>query len=103
MKKFFKKIYFIFGILIFYNLNLGEKLLASDKSYKWHPVGVDQYGNITEWINISSFKDLNKDSFRLQMKLLEENKAILARLDLNCRNKDYYLEKKNNVPERDLE
>tara|TARA_Y100001978_G_scaffold72573_1_gene65086 strand:+ start:225 stop:983 length:759 start_codon:yes stop_codon:yes gene_type:complete len=100
MKNFLKKIYPIFGILLFYNLNLGEKLLASGKSFKWHPVGVDQYGNITEWINISSFKDLNKDSFRLQMKLLEENKVILARLDLNCRNKDYYLRKRGQMSQK---
>ena len=100
MKKILKKIYPIFGILLFYNLNLGEKLLASGKSFEWHPIGVDQYGNIKEWINISSFKDLNKDSFRLQMKLLEEDKAILARLDLNCRNKDYYLRKKRTMSQK---
>ena len=100
MKNFLKKIYPIFGILLFYNSNLGEKLMARGKSFEWHPVGVDQYGNITEWINISSFKDLNKDSFRLQMKLLEENKAILARLDLNCRNKDYYLRKKRKMSQK---
>jgi len=97
MKKFFKKIYPIFGILLFYNLNLGEKLLANSKSFEWQPVGVDQYGNITKWINIKSFKELNKDSFRLKIKLLKENKAFLARLDLNCRNKDYYLRKKGEM------
>ncbi|WP_288262722.1 hypothetical protein [uncultured Prochlorococcus sp.] len=100
MKNFLKKIYPIFGILLFYNLNPGEKLFANGKSFEWYPVGVDQYGNITEWINISSFKTLNKDSFRLQMKLLEENKVILGRLDLNCRNKDYYLRKRGKMSQK---
>ena len=100
MKNFLKKIYPIFGILLFYNLSLTEKLFANDKSFEWQPVGVDQYGNITEWIDISSFKDLNKDSFRLRMKLLEENKVVPARLDLNCRNKDYYLRKRGKMSQK---
>ena len=100
MKNFLKKIYPFFGILLFYNVNLGEKLLANEKSFEWQPVGVDQYGNITEWIDVLSLKDLNKDSFRLRMKLLEENKVVLARLDLNCRNKDYYLRKRGKMSQK---
>ena len=100
VKKFYKRLYPLFSFLIISNLNLGEKLLANSKSFKWQPFGVDQYGNITEWVNLSSFKELNKDSFRLQMKLLEENKPILARLDLNCRNKDYYLRKKRKMSQK---
>ena len=100
MKIFYKKIYPLFAILFFYNLNLSEKLLAKSKSFEWLPVGVDRYGNITEWINLSGYKELNKDSFRLQMKLVEGNKQILGRLDINCRNKDYYLRKKRKMSQR---
>ena len=34
------------------------------------------------------------------MKLVEGNKQILGRLDINCRNKDYYLRKKKQMSQR---
>ena len=95
-----KKLYPIFGILLFYQLNITGKLFANTKSYKWHPVGVDNYGNITQWINLLSYESLNNDSFRMQIKLLEGNKQILGRLDINCRNKDYYLRKRKQMSQR---
>ena len=61
---------------------------------------VDTYGNITQWINLSSYKQLNNDSFRMQMKLVEGNKQILGRLDFNCRNKVYYLRKRKQMSQR---
>ena len=95
-----KKLYPIFGILLFYYLNNAGKLLANSKSFEWHPIGVDNYGNITQWINLLSYKSLNNDSFRIQMKLVEGNKQILGRLDINCRNKDYYLRKRKQMSQR---
>ena len=95
-----KKLYTIFGVLLFYFLNSPEKLLANTKSFEWQPVGVDNYGNITQWINLLSYEPLNKDSFRMQMKLVEGNKQILGRLDINCRNKDYYLRKRKQMSQR---
>ena len=84
----------------FFNLNFNEKLLANSKSFEWFPVGVDNYGNITQWINLLSYKPLNNDSFRMQMKLIEGNKQILGRLDINCRNKDYFLRKRKQMSQR---
>ena len=95
-----KKLYPIFGILLFYHLNYGGKLFANTKSFEWQPVGVDNYGNITQWINLLSYETLNNDSFRMQMKLVEGNKQILGRLDINCRNKDYYLRKRKQKSRR---
>ena len=95
-----KKLYTIFGVLLFYFLNSPEKLLANTKSFEWQPVGVDNYGNITQWINLLSYEPLNNDSFRMQMKLVEGNKQILGRLDINCRNKDYYLRKRKQMSQR---
>ena len=100
MKNFYKKLYYIFGILLFYHLNFIGKLSANTKSFEWYPVGVDNYGNITQWINLLSYKSLNNDSFRMQMKLVEGNKQILGRLDINCRNKDYYLRKRKQMYQR---
>ncbi|WP_152556196.1 hypothetical protein [Prochlorococcus marinus] len=73
---------------------------ANIKSFEWHPVGVDNYRNITQWINLLSYEPLNNNSFRMQMKLIEGNKQILGRLDINCRNKDYYLRKKREMSQR---
>jgi hypothetical protein len=98
--KIYKNLYTIFGVLLFYYLNFPEKLLANTKSFEWQPVGVDNYGNITQWINLLSYEPLNKDSFRMQMKLVEGNKQILGRLDINCRNKDYYLRKRKQMSQR---
>ena len=95
-----KKLYTIFGILLFYFLNSPEKLFANTKSFEWQPVGVDNYGNITQWINLLSYETLNDDSFRMQMKLADGNKEILGRLDINCRNKDYYLRKRKKMSQR---
>ncbi len=95
-----KKLYTIFGILLFYYLNFPEKLFANTKSFEWQSVGVDNYGNITQWINLLSYEPLNNDSFRMQMKLVEGNKQILGRLDINCRNKDYFLRKRKQMSQR---
>ena len=97
---FYKKLYPIIGILLFYSLSSTGKLFANTKSFEWHPVGVDNYGNITQWINLLSKKPLNNDSFRMQMKLIEGNKQILGRIDINCRNKDYYLRKGKKMSQR---
>ncbi len=100
MKNLYKKLYPIFSILLFSNLNYIDKLFASTKSFVWQPVGVDNYGNITQWVNLLSLEPLNNDSFRMQMKLVEGNKQILGRLDINCRNKDYYLRKKGKMSQK---
>ncbi len=100
MKIFCNRLYPIFSILLLYNIGLNEKLLANAKSFEWEPIGIDQYGNIKSWINLGSYKELNKDSFRLQIKLIEKNKQILGRLDINCRNKDFYLRKKKQMSQK---
>ena len=100
VKIFYIKLLSLFSFLLFHNLSLSEKLLAKNNTFEWHPVGVDNYGNITQWINLLSYKTLNNDSFRMQMKLVEGNKQILGRLDINCRNKDYYLRKRKQMSQR---
>ena len=95
-----KKLFPIFGVLLFCHLNITGKLFAKPKSFEWHPIGVDKYGNITQWINLLSYEPLNNDSFRMQMKLVEGSKQILGRLDINCRNKDYYLRKRKQMSQR---
>jgi len=98
--KIYKKLFPILGVLLFYHLNITGKLFANPKSFEWHPIGVDKYGNITQWINLLSYEPLNNDSFRMQMKLVEGSKQILGRLDINCRNKDYYLRKRKKMSQR---
>ena len=96
----FHKKLFTIAVLFLFFLNFPEKLFANTKDFEWQPVGVDNYGNITQWINLLSYKPLNNDSFRMQMKLVEGNKQILGRLDINCRNKDYYLRKRKQMSQR---
>ena len=100
MKIFHIRVFPLLIFLIFSNLIFSEKLFANSKSFEWYPVGFDNYGNITQWINLLSYKPLNNDSFRMQMKLVEGNKQILGRLDINCRNKDYYLRKRKQMSQR---
>ena len=100
MRKFYIKIFPILSFLLFTNLNFNEKLLAKNSKFDWLPIGFDNYGNITQWINLLSYKSLNKDSFRIQVKLVEGSKQILGRLDINCRNKDYYLRKRKQMSQR---
>ena len=100
MKKFHIKIFPILSSILFCNLITGGKLLANSNSFEWLPIGFDNYGNITQWINLLSYKSLNKDSFRMQMKLIEGSKQILGRIDINCRNKDFYLRKKRQMSQK---
>ena len=100
MRKFHIKVFPILSSILFLNLFTSGKLLANSNSFEWQPVGVDNYGNITQWINLLSYEPLNNDSFRMQMKLVEGNKQILGRLDINCRNKDYYLRKRKQMSQR---
>ncbi len=93
VRNFYIKVFPILSFLLFINLSFSEKLLAKNNKFEWLPIGFDNYGNITQWINLLSYKSLNKDSFRMQMKLVEGSEQILGRLDINCRNKDYYLRK----------
>ena len=45
---FYKKLYPILGILLFYSLSNTGKMFGNTKSFEWYPVGVDNYGNITQ-------------------------------------------------------
>ena len=101
MRRIYWKISFILGFFAFIDINLAGKLFANNNRLQWQPIGVDKYGNITKWINLSSHKTLNKDSFRIQVKLEEENKQILGRLDINCRNRDYYLRKRRQMSQHE--
>ncbi len=100
MLNFLKKLSPIFSVLLISQLSFTDKLSANTKSFEWHPIGFDNYMNITQWINLLSYEPINNDSFRMQMKLLEGNKQVLGRLDINCRNKDYYLRKKREMSQR---
>ena len=58
----------------------------------WIPFGFDKTGNAVNFVQLLSYKKLNKNSFRLKSKFTNENnEQIEGKLDINCENKDYYI------------
>tara|TARA_Y100001968_G_C19443290_1_gene763797 strand:+ start:612 stop:1388 length:777 start_codon:yes stop_codon:yes gene_type:complete len=58
----------------------------------WFPFGFSENGNAVNWAQLLSYKKLNANSFRLKSKFLYTNNEIIeGKLDVNCKNKDYYL------------
>ena len=57
----------------------------------WIPIGFNELGVAVAWIRVSTYEPLNENSFRFQSKYKPENSnQIEGRLDINCKNKDYY-------------
>ena len=58
----------------------------------WFPFGYDRTGNAVNFVQLLSYKELNKNSFRLKSKFTNiNNEQIEGKLDINCENKDYYI------------
>ena len=58
----------------------------------WVPFGYDKNGNTVNYVQLLSYKKLNKNSFRLKSKFTNtNNEQIEGKLDVNCKNKDYYI------------
>ena len=58
----------------------------------WFPFGFDKNGTPVNFVQLLSFKKLNKNSFRLKSKFTNTSREqIEGKLDINCDNKDYYI------------
>jgi len=58
----------------------------------WFPFGFDKKGNAVNFVQLLSYKKLNKNSFRLKSKFNNiNNQQMEGKLDINCENKDYYI------------
>ncbi len=76
-----------------------RKVCAGKKTNKksiqygnWFPFGFDKNGDAVNFVQLLSYKKLNKNSFRLKSKFLDiDNQQIEGKLDVNCENKDYYI------------
>ena len=61
----------------------------------WFPIGYNENRIATSWVQLKSYKELNKDSFRLQGKTTYDNGVqVIGKLDVNCKNKDWYFRPK---------
>lgn len=66
-----------------------QSVLASNDS--WFAVGFSQNRIAQAWVQLRSFIVLNEFSFRLNAKSANEKGVqIVGRLDINCKNKDWY-------------
>ena len=76
----------IFGLVLAAPL---QAALASSDS--WFAVGFSEKRIAVAWVQLRSFSSLNESSFRLNAKFVNERGSQVAgRLDVNCRNKDWY-------------
>ena len=63
---------------------------------RWFPFGFDKNGNPVNFVQLLSYKKLNKNSFRLKSKFTDiDNQQLEGKLDINCENKDYYIRPEN--------
>jgi len=70
-----------------------DKSTIKDRSGKntWIPIGFNENKVASAWVRISTYEPLNENSFRFQGKYTNKNGVqIEGRVDLNCKNKDYY-------------
>jgi len=57
----------------------------------WIPVGTNEKNISVFWVRSSTYESLNENSFRLSAQfLVDGNRQIQGRVDVNCKNKDYY-------------
>ena len=80
---------------VFINNELCKGRKSKKKSIQygnWFPFGFDKNGNAVNFVQLLSYKKLNKNSFRLKSKFISTtNEKIEGKLDINCENKDYYI------------
>ena len=61
----------------------------------WYPFGFDKNGNPVSLVQLLSYQVLNENSFRLNTRFTyPERGKIDGKLDVNCKNKDYYIRTK---------
>lgn len=57
----------------------------------WLPIGQNKDRIATSWVQLKSYEILNENSFRMNAKFTNSKGVqIVGRIDLNCKNKDYY-------------
>jgi hypothetical protein len=74
-------------------LELGPITAKADTSSNetWITIGYNKDRIASAWVQVKSYEVLNENSFRMNAKFANEKGAqIVGRIDLNCRNKDYY-------------
>ncbi len=73
----------------------GKSTVSSEKKAEefdsWFPIGYTENRIAAAWVQLKSFEKLNEFSFRLKAKdTLDNGAQRIGKLDLNCKNKDYY-------------
>jgi hypothetical protein len=57
----------------------------------WIPIGYNKDRVAAAWVQLKSYEELNENSFRVNAKSTNDKGVqVVGRLDLNCRNKDWY-------------
>ena len=68
------------------------KSLKKSQYGGWYPFGFDKNGNPVSLVQLLSYQLLNENSFRLNTRFTYPEKGkIDGKLDVNCKNKDYYI------------
>ena len=58
----------------------------------WIPIGFNKERIASMWVQLKSYEALNENSFRMNIKYTtDEGSQISGRIDLNCKNKDFYV------------
>jgi hypothetical protein len=70
---------------------LATGLPANADPGAWIVTGINREGIPAQWVQLGSYEQLNADSFRVAAKASDEKgRQVVGKVDLNCRNKDYY-------------
>ena len=57
----------------------------------WIPIGFNKDRIASMWVQLKSYEALNENSFRFNAKYTnDQGSQVAGRIDLNCKNKDYY-------------
>jgi hypothetical protein len=62
----------------------------------WIPIGFNKDRIASMWVQLKSYEAINENSFRVNAKYTnDQGSQIAGRIDLNCKNKDYYFRPKS--------
>jgi hypothetical protein len=57
----------------------------------WIPIGYNKDRIASAWVQLKSYEEINENSFRVNAKSTNDaGVQIVGRVDLNCKNKDWY-------------
>ena len=71
-----------------------RKVEDNSGNMTWHPIGFNENRIAVSWVQLKSYEPLNENSFRMNFRWSNNKGQWVGRIDMNCKNKDFYVRQK---------